>query len=203
MGGSVSQSSQSVVAKTEAELGLQGTQLEFAREMLQQFQDQAQFQTLQSGLGETAIGQLGGVADPLTALSEEQRAGLVQNYYDQALAGGRRGEEISEAEMVRRWYPDGKKPRTAAPVFIPICKANPGLDPTPEGGTFKAPLLIQLHSATQGASIAYTFDESDNPRWLLYTASLRIASGKTRLRARAIRIGYEESAERMATFTVT
>jgi len=111
--------------------------------------------------------------------------------------------QIPEAEMVRRWYPDGKKPQTAPPLFIPICQESPGQEPTPEGGTCKAPVLVQLHCATQGASIAYTFERGDDPHWLLYTAPLRLAEGATRLRARAIRIGYEESKESAATFTVS
>ena len=104
--------------------------------------------------------------------------------------------------MVRQWYPDGTQPQTAAPVLIPICADNPGIEPAPEGGSFRAPVSIQLHSATQGASIAYTFESGDTPEWLLYTRPLRIEPGKTVLRARAIRIGYLESEETRATFTV-
>jgi arylsulfatase A-like enzyme len=110
--------------------------------------------------------------------------------------------EIPEAEMVRRWYPDGEKPETAPPVFVPICEESPGQEAAPEGGTFKGPVLVQLHCATQGASIAYTFGQGDDPHWLLYTTPLRLPEGKTTLRARAIRIGYGESKESAATFVV-
>jgi N-sulfoglucosamine sulfohydrolase len=110
--------------------------------------------------------------------------------------------EIPEAEMVRQWYPKGEQPETAAPVFIPICEDSPGQQAAPEGGIFKSPVLVQLHCATQGASIAYTFEEGDNPHWLLYTAPLRLSEGETTLRARAIRIGYKESKESMAAFVV-
>jgi hypothetical protein len=110
--------------------------------------------------------------------------------------------EMPESEMVRQWYPDGKQPQTAAPMAIPICADNPGIEPAPENGAFTAPVFIQLHSATQGASIAYTFESSETPRWLLYTGPLRMDPGKTSLRARAIRIGYRESNEIQATFTV-
>ncbi|MCA1807894.1 MAG: chitobiase/beta-hexosaminidase C-terminal domain-containing protein [Lentisphaerae bacterium] len=54
-------------------------------------------------------------------------------------------------------------------------------------------MLIQLHCATQGASIAYTFESGDTPHWRLYTQPLWIDSGMAVLRARAIRIGYRES----------
>ena len=108
--------------------------------------------------------------------------------------------KIPESEMVRRWYPDGKQPETAPPLFITICEENPGQIPAPEGGNFKSPVLIQIHCATQGASIAYTFDEGENPHWLLYTTPLHLPVGKTTLRARAIRIGYKESKESKGVF---
>ena len=110
---------------------------------------------------------------------------------------------MPESEMVRRWYPDGEQPQTATPVLIPICEDSPGMDPAPEGGTFRHPVLLQLHCATQGASIAYTFEPGDTPHWLLYTEPLRLPRGQTiTLRARAIRIGYRESEETQASFTV-
>ena len=110
--------------------------------------------------------------------------------------------DIPEAEMVRRWYPDGEQPQTAAPLLIPICDRNPGLEPAPEGGAFASPVLVQLHCSTQGASIAYTFQQGDDPPWLLYCEPLALPMGETALRARAIRIGYRESEESVATFTV-
>ena len=111
--------------------------------------------------------------------------------------------EIPESEMVRRWYQDGRKPETAPPIFIPICEESPGQEAAPEGGSYKAPVLLQLHCATQGASIAYTLEEGDDPRWLLYTRPLPLKPGHTIVRARAIRIGYEESRESAATFSVS
>lgn len=110
--------------------------------------------------------------------------------------------EIPEAEMVRRWYPDGQQPQTAAPLFIPIGAGNWGEQPAPEGGTFRAPMLVQLYCATQGASIAYTLSGEDRARWQLYTEPLHLPVGETTLRAKAIRIGYRESSERVATFRV-
>ena len=109
---------------------------------------------------------------------------------------------MPESEMVRRWYPDGKQPGTAAPLFVPICEESPGEQTVPESGLFKAPVLLQMHCATQGASIACTFDEGDDARWLLYSEPLRLPAGETTVRARAIRIGYEESRESRAVFNV-
>lgn len=102
---------------------------------------------------------------------------------------------IPESEMVAQWYPDGKKPRTAAPVFILVGGEHSGTDAVREEVTLAAPVLVQLHCATQGASIAYTFDPGEHPAWHLYTQPLRIEPGPNVLRARAIRIGFDESEE--------
>ena len=110
--------------------------------------------------------------------------------------------ELPESEMVRQWYPEGEQPQTAAPVFIPICADNPGIEPALEGGAFRLPVLIQLHCATQGASIAYTFESGNTPHWCLYTRPLRLGPGEVLLRARAVRIGYRESHETQAAFTI-
>jgi hypothetical protein len=110
---------------------------------------------------------------------------------------------IPESEMVEQWYPGGVQPQTAAPVYVPICEDSPGIAPALEGGTFGAPVLLQFYCATQGASMAYTLDQGDDPHWLLYSEPLALPVGKTTVRAKAIRIGYKESDESVATFTVT
>ncbi|NQT50461.1 chitobiase/beta-hexosaminidase C-terminal domain-containing protein, partial [bacterium] len=110
--------------------------------------------------------------------------------------------DIPEAEMVRRWYPDGTAPQTAAPLLIPICDESPGTAVAGEGGAFAAPVLLQMHCTTQGASIAYTLDEGDDVQWQLYTQPLRLPPGTTTVRARAIRIGYDESDEARTAITV-
>ena len=110
--------------------------------------------------------------------------------------------QIPETEMVRRWYPNGEQPCTAAPVFVPITEENPGVRPAGATGELTAPALLQLHCATQGASIAYTLDAGEEPHWLLYTRPLQLPVGKSVLRARAVRIGYRESRESRVTLTV-
>ena len=110
--------------------------------------------------------------------------------------------EMPEADMVRLWYPDGEPPATAPPILVPICEASPGIQPAPDGGSFQQPVLLQMHCTTQGASIAYTFDEGDSPHWLLYSEPLRLPAGTSTVRARAVRIGYNESSESVATFDV-
>ncbi len=108
----------------------------------------------------------------------------------------------SESEMVRNWYPDGRQPETAPVVCVPLSPESPGMEPALEGGRFQGPMLLQLYCATQGASIAYTFDEGDCPHWLLYTEPLRLEAGEYRLKARAIRIGYAESSEIRTVFEI-
>ena len=110
--------------------------------------------------------------------------------------------QISESEMVARWYPGGRQPQTASPIFIPICQDNPGTQAVSEGGTFCEPVLLQLHCATQGASLAYTLAEGDKAAWKLYSQPIRLPPGVTRVQARAIRIGYGESEERSAVLTI-
>tara|TARA_B100001123_G_scaffold298860_1_gene333340 strand:- start:472 stop:684 length:213 start_codon:yes stop_codon:yes gene_type:complete len=65
-----------------------------------------------------------------------------------------------------------------------------------------APLLLQLHCTTQGASIAYTFERGAKPRWLLYTETLRLKPGNISVRAKAARIGYRDSEEKQVTFAI-
>jgi len=110
---------------------------------------------------------------------------------------------VSEAEMVASWHPGGEAPVTAAPVLVPICEESPGTEPAPEGGSFRGPLAVQLHSATQGASMTYTLQEGEGARWLLYTGPVRLGPGETTIRAKAVRIGYTDSPEVAAVFTVT
>ena len=111
--------------------------------------------------------------------------------------------EIPESEMVRRWYPDGHQPRTAAPLVIALDADHFGLEPIDGQAVLTAPALVQLHSATQGASIAWRLDDGDDqPGWRLYTDPLRLPRGEATVRARAIRIGYSESEETTVTVRV-
>jgi arylsulfatase A-like enzyme len=102
---------------------------------------------------------------------------------------------IPESEMVLQWYPKGKRPQTAPPVLVPISEESPGVEPVGSDVRYSAPMLLQMYCATQGASIAYTLEEGETPRWLLYSRPLRLERGVHEVRARAIRIGYSESPE--------
>ena len=103
---------------------------------------------------------------------------------------------IPEEQMVATWYPDGIQPQTAAPIFIPINAEHPGTEVAHRVGEWSAPLVLQLHCSTQGASIAYTTEQGEDAHWRLYIDPLRLQKGETSIRAKAIRIGYGESEER-------
>jgi hypothetical protein len=63
---------------------------------------------------------------------------------------------------------------------------------TPGGGRFHGPVEVTLRSATEGASIEYTTERGDHPRWRLYDRPLRLSSSAL-LRARAGRLGFYDS----------
>ena len=110
---------------------------------------------------------------------------------------------LPESEMVEQWYPNGVQPTTATPLMIPISPEHNGVAVSTESATYPAPCLVQLYCATQGASIAYTLEEGPDARWLLYTKPLRFEAGAQQtLRTKAIRIGYQESAENEQTISI-
>ena len=104
--------------------------------------------------------------------------------------------------MRRQMWPDGVQPQTQPPLFVVLGGENYGLDESPDGGAFDGPVVLQLQSGTQGASIAYTFDDSDEPHWQLYHEPVALPAGTTCVRARAGRIGYAPSEEKTADFIV-
>jgi hypothetical protein len=110
--------------------------------------------------------------------------------------------DIPEWQMVRRMWPDGEQPATAPVQFVPIDEEHPGLEAAPGGGDYRAPALLMLYCATQGASIAYTTEEGAAPRWRLYTAPFRLPEGSGIVRAKAIRIGYAPGEETQVRLTV-
>ncbi|MDQ1913840.1 sulfatase-like hydrolase/transferase [Paenibacillus sp. GD4] len=109
--------------------------------------------------------------------------------------------DVPESQMVTQMWPGGQQPQTAAPLFIPINSGLPGLIPAKEG-SYAEPTAVLLHCATQGASIAYTTDEGEEPRWKLYTGPIVLPEGSLVLRAKAVRIGYKDSDEVNASFAV-
>lgn len=110
--------------------------------------------------------------------------------------------DVAETEMVRRWWPDGAPPRTAPVRFVPLAAGVAPMEP-PHGGQVAGPCRLQLHCPTQGASIAWRTDADAGGRWRLYCEPIPLPVGTTTIRAKAVRIGYGDSEERWAQFTVT
>ncbi len=108
--------------------------------------------------------------------------------------------EIPETEMVAQMWPNGQQPQTETPFFVPINVEHPGME-AGNGGEYRAPLLLQLSCATQGASIGYRLNDERN--WRLYSGPLHLPLGQTTVCAKAIRVGYRESEEATATFVVS
>ena len=96
---------------------------------------------------------------------------------------------IPEKEIMERMWPGGVQPKTASPVI------------NPNGGTAKEFVKVKITCPTEGASIAYTVEEGDDPHWLLYTKEIKLTES-TKLRSKAIRIGYAESSEVQAEFDI-
>ena len=96
---------------------------------------------------------------------------------------------IPEKEISERMWPGGIQPKTSEPTI------------SPNGGAFNGSVKVKIACATEGASIAYTTEEGEDPHWLLYTKEIKLTK-KTNLKVRAIRIGYEESPEIQADFEI-
>ena len=89
---------------------------------------------------------------------------------------------VPEAELERRFRPDGVYQRAARPRA------------SPPGGTFHRPTAVALTCPTEGATIEYTTELGKAPRWKLYTGPLRLRAGELReLRFRCGRLGYFDS----------
>lgn len=119
--------------------------------------------------------------------------------------------DTSEADMVRQWYPGGQQPVTAAPVAVALGQHHPGLDLLPASSELTAPVLVQLVGGTEGASVEYRLEPdakapedpaTDLVLWQLYRGPFHLPPGIHRLRARAVRYGYQPSAESMWMLSV-
>ena len=105
---------------------------------------------------------------------------------------------VNEAEMIQRMWPGGVQPETAQPYIVPRRTTDaPARHPTVR---IEGPTEFVIYVPTQGASIGYTTEEGESPRWRIYTGPILI-SAPTTLRAKAIRYGYKESAETRLVIT--
>ena len=94
---------------------------------------------------------------------------------------------IPEHEMIAQMWPGGDQPTTAMPSIHP------------SGGEFDRPIEVTLSCPTNGASIAYTTEEGETAHWKLYTDPIELTTS-TVIRARAVRYGYQASAEARAEY---
>lgn len=125
---------------------------------------------------------------------------------------------VDEAEMVRRWHPNGEQSKTAEPQIFPIVHpdfyplrpsgqpfqafSNEGTTMITDAATFRGPVLLTLHCPTQGAALGYAIEEGAATRWRLYTGPIRVEAGRTvSLRAKAVRYGFATSPEVAVTIT--
>ncbi len=97
--------------------------------------------------------------------------------------------DVEESSMIEQFWPGGEQPVTAPPEI------------NPRGGTFEGAVAVQLSSTTEGASIEYTVDPGNQPRWRLYTGEFGMDQSAT-LRARAVRYGFATSELATASFTI-
>ena len=94
---------------------------------------------------------------------------------------------VPEQELNERMRPGGQWETTAAPII------------TTTAGIHQFPATATIACPTPGASIAYTTDRGAQARWKLYSQAITVGQNE-RLRARAVRLGFRESAEALAHF---
>jgi len=105
--------------------------------------------------------------------------------------------DVPESELVLRMWPGGEQPQTAPVVLVPLGPELSGQEVAAGRLRAPAPLLLQMHCATQGASLLYRFDDGDDDDgWQLYGGPLRLEPGRSTLRGKAVRIGYRDGEER-------
>jgi uncharacterized sulfatase len=93
--------------------------------------------------------------------------------------------DAPEMELRERMRPGGVWQKVAAPA---VSESAAGSE-----------VKVKLTCATEGASIAYTTDEGERPRWLLYKGELTLKRPVT-LRVKACRLGYLDSEEAVKKF---
>ena len=127
----------------------------------------------------------------------------MRNQLDQWMLNSGDMGKISEEEMVEFMWPNGIQPITENPRFIINSQEQAMVKITAEQNLFSAPAELTLYCPTQGASIGYTFDTIPEANWHVYTGPIKLKSGKSQIRAKAIRYGYKESEEITGKFVIT
>jgi N-sulfoglucosamine sulfohydrolase len=109
---------------------------------------------------------------------------------------------MNEPEMIEQMWPGGIQPVTDIPYFIINSPEDASSKNYRSGGSFTSPMTLGFYCPTHGASLVYTFEESSDPRWLLYAGPLHLNPGKYVIRVKAVRYGYKGSEELKGEFEI-
>lgn len=96
---------------------------------------------------------------------------------------------LPEPELLERMRPGGMWSTTAQPSA------------SPAGGAHSHPVQVKLACPTEGASIAYTTEGGEAPRWKLYSKPVTVDKTSV-LRFKACRLGYHDSPETVMTYKI-
>jgi len=109
---------------------------------------------------------------------------------------------MNEPEMIGQMWPGLKQPVTDMPYFIINAPEERHSKNHRTGGNYSSPMTLGFYCPTHGASIVYTFEEKENPRWLLYSGPLYLKPGNYNIRTKAVRYGYMDSDELKGNFNI-
>jgi len=109
---------------------------------------------------------------------------------------------VNEPEMIETMWPGMKQPVTDIPYFIVNSPEDRASKNYRTGGTFSSPMTLGFYCPTHGSSIVYTFEEKENPHWLLYSGPLHLKPGNYSIRIKAVRYGYKDSDELNTAFVI-
>jgi len=109
---------------------------------------------------------------------------------------------MNEPEMIEQMWPGMVQPVADIPYFIINAPEDRASKNYRTGGTFSSPMTLGFYCPTHGSSIVYTFDQSRNPRWLLYSGPIHLKPGLYSIRVKAVRYGYRESDELKGEFEI-
>ncbi len=142
------------------------------------------------------VNNLAGDPKYLTVLDE-----LRQKHEKWTLETGDLGH-MNEPEMIEQMWPGMKQPVTDVPYFIvnsPEDRASKNLR---TGGSYSSPVTLSFYCPTHGASVVYTFEEKENPHWLLHSGPMHLKPGNYNIRVKAVRYGYSDSEELKGSFEI-
>ncbi len=109
---------------------------------------------------------------------------------------------LNEPEMIEQMWPGGVEPVTDVPYFIINSPEDRASKNYRTGGTYSSPMTLAFYCPTHGASLVYTFEEKNNPHWLLYSGPMNLKPGTYDIRVKAVRYGYRESEELKGNFII-